>query len=147
MITAAVVRNIIDLVQHDFPLDEVEVVGSMSLSLFLAMALAGLQLWLLVGLAVPLVATLIAQMALMYLFAYFVVFNVMGRDYEAAVMTAGFVGFAMGATSNAMANMQAVTKRCGPAPVAYFAIPMVGSLFIDFINALVITGALSFLSK
>ena len=63
----------------------------------------------------------------MYLFAYFVVFNVMGRDYEAAVMTAGFVGFAMGATSNAMANMQAVTKRCGPAPVAYFAIPMVGS--------------------
>ena len=147
MITAAVVRNIIDLVQHGFPLDEVEVVGSMSLSLFLAMALAGLQLWLLVGLAVPLVATLIAQMALMYLFAYFVVFNVMGRDYEAAVMTAGFVGFAMGATSNAMANMQAVTKRCGPAPVAYFAIPMVGSLFIDFINALVITGALSFLSK
>ena len=147
MITAAVVRNVIDLAKRDFPLEEVEVVGNMSLSLFLAMALAGLQLWLLVGLAVPLVATLAAQMAMMYLFAYFVVFNVMGRDYEAAVMTAGFVGFGMGATSNAMANMQAITKRCGPAPVAYFAIPMVGSLFIDFLNALVITGALNFLTK
>ena len=147
MITAAVVRNIIDAAKRDFPLEEVEVVGNMSLSLFLAMALAGLQLWLLVGLAVPLVATLAAQMAMMYLFAYFVVFNVMGRDYEAAVMTAGFVGFAMGATSNAMANMHAVTKRCGPAPVAFFAIPMVGSLFIDFINALVITGTLNLLTK
>ena len=88
------------------------------------MALAGLQLWLLVGLAVPLVATLAGADGDDVSFRLFVVFNVMGRDYEAAVMTAGFVGFGMGATSNAMANMQAITKRCGPAPVAYFAIPM-----------------------
>ncbi|OUO93222.1 sodium/glutamate symporter [Cloacibacillus sp. An23] len=147
MITAAVVRNVIDVVERDFPEEEVEVVGSMSLSLFLAMALAGLQLWLLVDLAIPLVTALAAQVVMMFLFAYFVVFNVMGRDYDAAVMTAGFVGFAMGATSNAMANMQAVTRRHGPSHVAYFAIPMVGSLFIDFINALIITGILDFLSK
>ena len=74
----------------------------------------------------------------MFLYSYFVVFNVMGRDYDSAVMTAGFIGFGMGATSNAMANMQVVTKKYGPSPVAYFAIPMVGSLFIDFFNASII---------
>ena len=146
MLVAAVVRNIVDATNNEFPGEEIEVVGNMSLSLFLAMALAGLQLWLLVDLAVPLIAALTAQVILMLIFAYFVVFNVMGRDYDAAVMSAGFIGFAMGATSNAMANMQAVTKQHGPSPVAYFAIPMVGSLFIDFINALVITGMLDFLS-
>ena len=62
----------------------------------------------------------------------------MGRNYDAAVMSAGFIGFAMGATSNAMANMQAVTKKYGPSPTAYFAIPMVGGMFIDFVNAVVI---------
>ena len=146
MLVAAVVRNIVDATNNEFPGEEIEVVGNMSLSLFLAMALAGLQLWLLVDLAVPLIAALTAQVILMLIFAYFVVFNVMGKDYDAAVMSAGFIGFAMGATSNAMANMQAVTKQHGPSPVAYFAIPMVGSLFIDFINARVITGMLDFLS-
>ena len=74
----------------------------------------------------------------MFLFCYFLVYRVMGRNYDAAVMTAGFIGFAMGATSNAMANMQAVTKKYGPSPTAYFAIPMVGGMFIDFVNAVVI---------
>ena len=82
----------------------------------------------------------------MFAFSYFVVFKVMGKDYDAAVMTSGFIGFAMGATSNAMANMQAVTKKYGPSPISFFAIPMVGSLFIDFINALIITGMLNMLS-
>ena len=146
MITAAVVRNVVDAIHSEFPADEIDTVGNMSLSLFLAMALAGLQLWLLVDLAVPLITALAAQVILMLIFVYFVVFHVMGRDYDAAVMSAGFIGFAMGATSNAMANMQAVTRQHGPSPVAYFAIPMVGSLFIDFINALVITGMLDYLS-
>ena len=70
----------------------------------------------------------------------------MGRDYDAAVMVTGFIGFAMGATSNAMANMQAVTRKYGPSPTAYFAIPMVGGMFIDFVNAVVITSMLSWLS-
>ena len=81
---------------------------------------------------------LAAQVVLMWAFSVFVVFRVMGRDYDAAVMTAGYIGFAMGATSNAMANMQVITKKYGPSPTAYFAIPMVGSLFIDFFNAALI---------
>ena len=106
--------------------------------IFLAMALAGLKLWELVDLAMPMVICLVLQCVVMFLFSYFVVFNVMGRNYDAAVMTAGFIGFSMGATSNAMANMQVVTKKYGPSPVAYFAIPMVGGMFIDFFNAVLI---------
>ena len=79
----------------------------------------------------------------MFIFSYFVVFNVMGRDYDAAIMTAGFIGFSMGATSNAMASMDVVTRKYGPSPVAYFAIPMVGGMFIDFVNAFVNTMMIS----
>lgn len=146
MLVAAITRNIVDAIYHEFPIEEVDVVGNMSLNLFLAMALAGLQLWLLIDLALPMIVTLAVQVAVMFVFSYFVVFKVMGRDYDAAVMTAGFIGFAMGATSNAMANMQAVTKKYGASPLAFFTIPMVGSLFIDFVNALLITGMLNFLS-
>ena len=139
MVTAVVVRNVMELVMHlEFPAEEVDAIGNMCLSIFLAMALTGLQLWLLVDLALPMIVTLAAQVVVMFLFAYLVVYNVMGRDYDAAVMTAGFIGFGMGATSNAMANMQVVTRKYGPSPVAYFAIPMVGSLFIDFFNATII---------
>lgn len=146
MIVAAILRNIVDAIYHEFPTEEVDVVGNMSLNLFLAMALAGLKLWLLVDLALPMIVTLAVQVIIMFLFSYFVVFKVMGRNYDSAVMTAGFIGFAMGATSNAMANMQAVTKKYGPSPISFFTIPMVGSLFIDFINALIITGMLNMLS-
>ena len=146
MIVAAVVRNVVDAIYNEFPMEEVDIVGNMSLNLFLAMALAGLQLWLLVDLALPMIVTLAVQVVAMFVFSYFVVFKVMGKDYDAAVMTSGFIGFAMGATSNAMANMQAVTKKYGPSPISFFAIPMVGSLFIDFLNALIITGMLNMLS-
>lgn len=145
MLAAALLRNLVDL-RHEFPMEEVDVIGTMCLNLFLAMALAGLQLWLLIDLALPMIVTLAVQVIVMFLFSYFVVFRVMGRDYDSAVMTAGFIGFAMGATSNAMANMQAVTKKYGPSPVAFFVIPMVGSLFIDFVNALLLTGMLNMLS-
>ena len=111
--------------------------------IFLAMALAGLKLWELIDLALPMIVCLVLQCIVMFLFSYFVVFNVMGRGYDAAVMTAGFIGFAMGATSNAMANMQVVTKKYGPSPVAYFAIPMVGGMFIDFFNAVLISANIS----
>ena len=111
----------------------------MSLSIFLSMALMGLKLWQLSELALPLVVMLLAQTAMMALFARFVIFNLMGRDYEAAVITAAGCGFGMGATPNAMANMNAIVARYGPAPKAYFIVPLVGSLFIDFINAFIIT--------
>ena len=91
------------------------------------------------ALALPMTVMLAAQVVLMFFFARFVVFNIMGRDYEAAVMTSAFCGFGMGATPNAMANMQAITKRYGPAPQAFFIVPLVGSLFIDFFNGIIIT--------
>ena len=105
----------------------------------------GLRLWELADLALPMIVMLLAQTVLMGVYAYFVVFNVMGHDYEAAVMTTAFCGFGMGATPNAMANMQAVTKNYGPAPRAFFVVPLVGSLFIDFFNSLIITTFLSVL--
>ena len=85
-----------------------------------------------------LIILLAGQTLLIFLFTYFVIFNIMGRDYDAAVIAAGVCGFGMGATPNAMANMQVVTKKYGPSPVAYFAIPMVGGMFIDFFNAVLI---------
>lgn len=138
MVVAVVIRNGMDAGKLEFPAQEIDAFGNVFLSIFLSMALAGLKLWQLVDLALPMIVCLAAQVILMFLFACFVVFRVMGKDYDAAVMTAGFIGFGMGATSNAMANMQVVSKKYGPSPIAYFAIPMVGSLFIDFFNAAII---------
>ena len=146
MLVAVAVRNVMDGAKSEYPENEIETVGNMSLSLFLAMAMMGLKLWELGDLALPMMITLALQILLMFLFSYFIVFNFMGRDYDAAVMVTGFIGFAMGATSNAMANMQAVTRKYGPSPTAYFAIPMVGGMFIDFVNAVVITSMISWLS-
>ena len=139
MLTAVVIRNVMIAAKIEYPDQEIDTMGNMFLSIFLALALSSLKLWELVDLALPMIITLVLQCIVMVIFSYFIVFNVMGRDYEAAVMSAGFIGFAMGATSNAMANMQVVTKKYGPAPVAYFAIPMVGGMFIDFFNAVLIT--------
>ena len=147
MLAAVVVRNVMEGFKVPFPGAEVEVVGNMSLSLFLAMAMMDLKLWELVDLALPMVIALAVQVAFMAGFAYFVVFRVMGRNYDAAVTVSGFTGFAMGATSNAMANMQAVTRRYGPSPTAYFAIPMVGGMFVDFLNSVIIAGAANLLTS
>lgn len=145
MVIAAVIRNVCDAKRIILPAKALDIWGNVSLSIFLAIALMTLKLWQLASLAVPMIAMLLAQTVLMFCFARFVVFNVMGRDYEAAVMTSAFCGFGMGATPNAMANMQVLTKRYGPAPQAYFIVPLVGSLFIDFCNGLIITGFLNFL--
>ena len=135
MLTAVVIRNVMDAIKNEYPEGEIETMGNMFLSIFLAMNLSALKLWLLIDLALPMILTLAAQCVLMFIFSYFVVFRVMGSDYDAAVMTAGFIGFSMGATSNAMASMDVVSRKYGPSPVAYFAIPMVGGMFIDFVNA------------
>lgn len=139
MVVAAILRNICDVKRIVLPSTAIDIWGNVSLSIFLAIALMTLKLWQLASLAGPMVVMLIAQTVLMFLFARFVVFNVMGRDYEAAVMSSAFCGFGMGATPNAMANMQVLTKRYGPAPQAYFVVPLVGSLFIDFCNGIIIT--------
>jgi ESS family glutamate:Na+ symporter len=98
-----------------------------------------LRLWELLDLAIPMLAILSVQVAMMAAFAYFITFRVMGRDYDAAVMAGGHCGFGLGATPNAVANMEAIVERFGPAPRAFLVLPMVGAFFIDFTNALIIT--------
>jgi ESS family glutamate:Na+ symporter len=121
----------------------VDLVGSIALALFLAMTMATIRLWELAALAGPLMAIVAAQAAFAVLYGILVVYRAMGRDYEAAVATAGFLGFSMGATATAIANMQAVANRYGPAPVAFLVVPLTGAFFIDIANALVLTFALT----
>lgn len=145
MFAAAIIRNLSDMTSlFQVNSTEIDVIGETSLSIFLAMALMSLKLWQLADLAGPMLAMLVAQIVLMGSFAYFITFNVMGRDYEAAVMACGHCGFGMGATPNAMANMSALTQRYKIAPAAFFILPLVGSLFIDFFNAAIITGFVNF---
>ncbi|GHD57408.1 sodium/glutamate symporter [Jeongeupia chitinilytica] len=116
----------------------VSVLGNVSLSLFLAMALMSLKLWELTSLALPMLTILTVQTVAMALYAMFVTFRVMGRNYDAAVLAAGHCGFGLGATPTAIANMQAITDRFGPSHVAFLVVPMVGAFFIDIANAIVI---------
>ena len=147
MLVAVAVRNVIDHFKiMEFPTAEISTMGNMFLAIFLSMALSGLKLWQLVDLALPMIVALAAEVVLMVIFSWLVVFPIMGRDYDAAMITAGFIGFGMGATSNAMANMQAVSRRYGPSPSAYFVIPMVGGLFNDFFNAAIIAFAIGLLA-
>jgi ESS family glutamate:Na+ symporter len=145
MLVAAVFRNIDDATGL-FRLSErtIDDLGNVALSLFLAMALMTLNLAELAGLALPLIAILAAQVALIAVGCWGL-FRLMGRDYEAAVMSAGFTGFMLGTTANAMANMKSLSEKYGPAPRAFLVVPMVGAFFIDFTNALIITGCLNIL--
>ncbi len=146
MLVAAIIRNVIDWRRYRLPEKEFETMGNVSLAFFLVMALMVMKLWELAEVAGPLLIILIAQTVLMFFFASYVTFKVMGKDYDAVVMSAGHCGFGMGATPNAMANMQAFTEDNGPSRKAFFVIPLVGSLFIDFFNAVIITGFVNFLT-
>ena len=140
MIVAAIMRNASEFSgKFEVPMAAIDDIGGICLSLFLGIAMITLKLWQLADLAVPLVILLVVQVVLMFLFAYFVVYNVMGRNYDAAVLAAGTCGFGMGATPNAMANMQALTDRFVPSVKAYILVPIVGSMFADFINSITIT--------
>ncbi len=145
MLVAALMRNAIDLRNWPLPMRQFEVVGNVSLAFFLAMALMSMKLWEMAHVAGPLLVILLAQTAVMFAYAYWVTFRVMGKDYDAAVMASGHCGFGMGATPNAMANMQVFTSSHGPSVKAFFVIPLVGSLFIDFFNAVIITGFMNYL--
>ncbi len=139
MFVAAIIRNFDDLT--GWPgLDQrvIDDLGHVALNLFLVIALMTLRLWELAGLFLPMLVILAAQVVLVALVAL-VIFRLMGKDYEAAVMSAGYCGFALGTTANAMANMKAIVERYGRAPRAFLVIPMVGAFFIDFTNALIIT--------
>lgn len=140
MIIGIIIRNAIcDKFDLDLPVQEIETIGSISLNFFLALAMMGMQLWQLADLAGPMVAILLIQTVLTGLFVYFVTFNMMGRDYDAAVLSAGHCGFGMGATPNAMANMDALTKVFGPSEKAYLIIPVCGGFFTDIVNSLILT--------
>ncbi|MBP1866596.1 sodium--glutamate symport carrier gltS [Clostridium tetanomorphum] len=116
-----------------------DILGNIGLNVFLSMALVGLKLWELAAVAGPMLVILIGQTILMAAYAYFITFNLIGRDFDAAVIAAGHCGFGMGATPNGIANMTAVTERFGAAPRAFFVLPIVGAFLIDFTNAIVIT--------
>ncbi len=139
MIVAAFIRNVSEMTGwYDAYQQECEVLGGMCLNIFLSCALMSLKLWQLSALAVPLIATLLVQVAIIGVFAYFAIFRVMGKDYEAAVMAAGTCGFGLGATPNAIANMNAMCERYGSAHTAYFVIPLIGAFVVDFLNASVL---------
>lgn len=146
MVLAALVRNLDDRYGW-FRLDmrAIEALGGIALALFLVIVLMDLKLWQLAGLAVPMLLILAVQVALMVIYAVVVTFVVMGRDYEAAVTTSGHIGFGLGTTPNAVANMEALTARYGAAPRSFLIVPIVGAFFIDFSNALIITLFLNFL--
>lgn len=145
MVLAACVRNLDDR-YHWFRLDmrAIESLGGIALALFLVIALMDLKLWQLAGLAVPMLLILAVQVVLMIIYAVGVTFMLMGRDYEAAVTTSGHIGFGLGITPNAVANMEALTARYGAAPRSFLIVPIVGAFFIDFSNALIITLFINF---
>ena len=121
----------------------VDMVGSISLAIFIAMALMSLRLWELLSLAGPLLVMLLIQTVGMALFASLVTFRIMGANYDSAIMAGGHCGFGLGATPTAVANMEAITRRYGASPQAFLVVPLMGAFFIDFLNALVIQGYLA----
>jgi ESS family glutamate:Na+ symporter len=135
-----VIRNLLSRVFHLVVFDRcVDVIGNVSLSLFLAMAMLSLQLWQLVDLVVPLIAILLAQTAALLAYTTFVTYKALGADYDAAVIAAGHCGFGMGATPTAVANMQAVTQRHGISHKAFLIVPLVGAFFVDIINTAIVS--------
>lgn len=138
-----VLRNFIESVLKFEIFDRsIDVFGNTALSLYLAMALVSLKLWQLADLAIPMIILLLAQTLAMWLFAVYVSFRVMGKNYDSAVLAAGLCGFGMGATPNAIANMQAITNMYGPSHKAFLIVPLVGAFFIDLVNVVVIQGIL-----
>lgn len=140
MIAAAVIRNVDDVTRLvGISQSTVDDLGNVALSLFLVMALMTLQLWQIVNVAVPLAIILVVQVLFVAILCVWPIFPLMGRDYESAVTASGFCGFMLGTTANAMANMEALVERYGPAPRAFLVVPMVGAFFIDFTNGIIIT--------
>jgi len=150
LILAALARNTLGLIKYKengqwvkadklLDMDRIVSVGNICLSMFLGMALISLKLWQLQSLALPLIVILVSQVLMMALFAYFVAFPVLGRDYDAAVLCAGLCGFGLGATPNAMANMSAVCYKYRYTVKPFLIIPIIGAVFTDLINTGLIT--------
>ena len=148
MIVAAILRNISDhTTKFDLHYEEVHILEDVSLNLFLGMAMISLKLWELSSVAGQLAVLLLAQAVLAWIFIYFITFKLMGSNYDAAVLSAGHAGFGLGATPNGIANMQSVCDKYKYSHIAFFVMPIVGALFIDFFNVAIISGFFSFLSR
>lgn len=141
LFTGVIIRNTLThIFKFNVADSAVDVLGNVGLSLFLAIALMSLKLWQLAGLALPVMVILAVQVVLMAAFAIYVTYRMMGKDYDAVVLSAGHCGFGLGATPTAVANMQAITSRFGPSHKAFLIVPMVGAFFIDLVNAAVLKG-------
>jgi glutamate:Na+ symporter, ESS family len=147
MFAGAIIRNcadatgLISLSQR-----RIDDIGTVALALFIAMAMMTLRLWELAGVALPMLAVIAAQVLVVGAACFWPLFRLFGKDYDAAVTCAGFCGFMLGTTANAMASMESLTERYGPAPRAFLVVPIVGAFFIDFTNAVIITLFLNLLS-
>ncbi|RAH28047.1 sodium/glutamate symporter, partial [Vibrio vulnificus] len=140
------VTNFLELTKvRKLDLETVDMLGTVSLSLFLAMALMSLKLWNIFDLALPFLFILSIQSLVMVLFSYFVTFKVMGRNYDSAVIASGHCGFGLGATPTAVMNMGSIVNRFGPSPQAFLVVPIVGAFFIDLVNMLILQGFIAFL--
>lgn len=147
MLIACIFRNVTDhsTVFGELPKEEMDALGDAARNVFLGIALMSLELWELVNLAIPMLILLLLQVVLAYIFANFICFPLMGRDYDAAMISCGLIGFGMGSTSNAIANMDAVSAKYAYSKTPYFVVPIVGALFIDFIIIFIIFGFIGFL--
>ncbi|TAK56649.1 MAG: sodium:glutamate symporter, partial [Bacteroidetes bacterium] len=146
MLVASLFRNVDDFTKR-IKIDQqaMELLGTIALNIFLVVALMDLKLWELLHLAGPLAAILLAQAFVVALFSLTISYWIMGKDYESAVMASGFIGFVLGTTANAVANMRTLVSKYGAAPRAFLIVPMVGAFFIDFANSIIITGFLNWL--
>ena len=147
MAVGIVITNLSDVMKLRIHPVTIEKFGEVALNVFLAMSLMSMQLWTLATALGPIMLVLMAQVLVMTLFAIFVVFRIMGRDYDACVMSAGFVGLGLGATPVAIANMDAVTRSFGPSTKAFLVVPLVGAFFIDIMNAVTIKAFIGLITK
>lgn len=145
---AAIIRNLADLRKISLPQKEINAIGSVFLNIFLAMTIMSLEIWKIAGMALPLIIILLGQMILLAVYSIVVVFNFTGRNYDSAVMSAGFYGYAMGATPNALASMTAVVNKYNrPSPKAFFTIPIVGGFAIDLTMGIIVIGHMNLILK
>ncbi len=146
MFVGIVITNLSDVSRYEIHPATIDKFGEVALNTFLVMSLMSMKLWFLATAVGPILVVLMLQMLVITLVVVFVVFRAMGRDYDACVISAGFVGLGLGATPVAIANMDAVTTRFGPSPKAFLVVPLVGAFFIDILNALVIKFFVGFMT-
>ncbi len=141
-----VITNFLEITKiRKLDAETIDMLGTVSLSLFLAMALMSLKLWNIFDLAIPFLIILAIQSIVLALFTYYVTFKVMGKNYDAAVISGGHCGFGLGATPTAVMNMGSIVNRFGPSPQAFMVVPIVGAFFIDIVNLIILQGYISFL--